>query len=79
MRKKQPSLWSAFANITPRQLEQYKALKRELNASQIKHENIQTAFTFGKKLNQDEVSRIDYRKQFDHIYEALKSTGKFNR
>ena len=51
MRKKQPSLWSAFANITPRQLEQYKALKRELNASQIKHENIQTAFTFGKKLN----------------------------
>ena len=33
------------------------------------------AFTFGKSVKMEEVSRADFREQFDHIFLALKNKG----
>jgi len=46
-----------------------------LNKNELKYSNIQTAFTFGKKIDKNEVGQPDYKKQFQPFMDALKTSG----
>lgn len=61
---KKPSLWSVLAHFKPKQIEQLKQLKKNLNHNELKQKNVLSAFTFGRKISHTEVEKPDYQMQF---------------
>jgi len=60
-----------LAKITPNQVRQVRQINDRRIKTETKFNNIQTAFTFGRKISRDEVSKSDFAKQFDDIKDEL--------
>ncbi len=69
-------MWGLLAKITPNQIKQVRRLNDQLMQSQIMESNIQTAFTFGRRIDRNEVLKSDFSKQFDPIKDEVNRTKK---
>ena len=57
---KKPSKWQMLSKISPHQIQQLQQVKQNLKESDIRHRNIQAAFTYGRKISTEEISQPDY-------------------
>ena len=70
-------LWAVLANISEDQLQKLNDYKANMNRNELKQQNIKAAFTYGRKINHRDVSKVDYQKQFQPLVDALtRSTAK---